>query len=154
MEAIAAHPNVHLVLAGSSDPWVAPRVKELRLQDRVHILPYAGNVMDLLSAADLFLHPAREEAAGIVIGEALLAGAPVIVSSVCGYAPEVARSGAGIVLPDPFRIEALIEAIGDLIRRLPEFRQLAAAESARLQQLRGHWLQFIVDRVEAAAVIR
>ena len=71
MEAIVAHPNIHLVLAGSSDRWVAPRVKQLQLQDRVHILPYADNVMDLLSAADIFLHPAREEAAGIVIGEAL-----------------------------------------------------------------------------------
>jgi UDP-glucose:(heptosyl)LPS alpha-1,3-glucosyltransferase len=82
-----------LVLAGSSDRWVVPRVKELGLQDRVRVLPYVDKMMDLLSAADIFLHPAREEAAGIVIGEALLAGAPVIVSSVCGYAPEVARSG-------------------------------------------------------------
>jgi len=152
MEAIVAHPGLHLVLAGSSDSWVARRVKELQLQDRVHILPYGENVMDLLTAADIFLHPAREEAAGIVIGEALLAGAPVIVSSVCGYAPEVSRSGAGIVLPEPFQIEVLIDAIGEVTRRLPEFRQLAAAESTRLQQTRGHWLQFIADRVEAGAV--
>jgi UDP-glucose:(heptosyl)LPS alpha-1,3-glucosyltransferase len=152
IEAIVAHPGLHLVLAGSSDRWVAPRVKALQLQDRVHILPYGENVMDLLTAADIFLHPAREEAAGIVIGEALLAGAPVIVSSVCGYAPEVSRSGAGIVLPEPFRIEALVEAIGEVTRRLPEFRQLAAAESTRLQQTRGHWLRFIADRVEAAGV--
>uniref|UniRef100_Q07II1 Glycosyl transferase, group 1 n=1 Tax=Rhodopseudomonas palustris (strain BisA53) TaxID=316055 RepID=Q07II1_RHOP5 len=152
MEAIVAHPNIHLVLAGSSDRWVAPRVKQLKLQDRVHILPYGENVMDLLTAADIFLHPAREEAAGIVIGEALLAGAPVIVSSVCGYAPEVARSGAGIVLPEPFRIEALRDAIGEVTRELPTFRQLAAAESARLQQTRGHWLRFIADRVEEGAV--
>lgn len=152
MEAVVAHPDVHLVLAGSSDRWVAPRSKELQLQDRVHILPYGENVMDLLSAADIFLHPAREEAAGIVIGEALLAGAPVIVSSVCGYAPEVARSGAGVVLPEPFRNEALVNAIGEVIARLPEFRQLAAAESTRLQQTRGHWLSFIADRVEEDCV--
>lgn len=154
MEAIAAHPNVHLVLAGSSDRWVTPLVKQLQLQDRVHVLPYVDKVMDLLAAADVFLHPAREEAAGIVIGEALLAGAPVIVTAVCGYAPEVARSGAGIVLPEPFRPEALSDAVGEVTRRLPEFRQLAAAEAARLQATRGHWLSFIADRVEAAGSTR
>jgi UDP-glucose:(heptosyl)LPS alpha-1,3-glucosyltransferase len=154
MQAIVAHPNIHLVLAGSSDRWVVPQIKELQLQDRVHILPYVDNVMDLLAAADIFLHPAREEAAGIVIGEALLAGAPVIVSSVCGYAPEVARSGAGIVLPEPFQLDALTSAIGEMTHRLQEFRQLAAAESARLQDTRGHWLRMIADRVEEAAVSR
>jgi hypothetical protein len=56
------------------------------------------------------------------------------------------------VLPEPFRIDALVEAIGEVTRRLPEFRQLAAAKAARLQETRGHWLQFIADRVEAAAV--
>ncbi len=37
-------------------------------------------------AADCLLHPARKEAAGMVIAEALAARLPVCVSDVCGYA--------------------------------------------------------------------
>lgn len=37
-------------------------------------------------AADYLVHPARKEAAGMVIAEALAAKLPVLVSSVCGYA--------------------------------------------------------------------
>ncbi|HEY0331541.1 MAG TPA: glycosyltransferase family 4 protein [Rhodopseudomonas sp.] len=151
LDALASHPKLQLILAGSSDGWIKPRVQQLGLQGRVRVLPYVAEVTELLSAADVFLHPAREEAAGVVLGEALLAGTPVIVSGVCGYAPEVARSGAGIVLPEPFQGEALARAIGEVIARLPAFRQAAAAESARLQQVRGHWLATIADQVEALA---
>lgn len=151
LAALAAHPRLQLILAGSSDGWITPRIRQLGLQDRVRVLPYGADVVDLLSAADVFLHPAREEAAGVVLGEALLAGTPVIVSGVCGYAPEVARAGAGIVLAEPFQAEDLARAIGEVIDRLPEFRQAAAAESARLQQVRGHWLATIADKVETLA---
>ncbi|ABD86904.1 glycosyltransferase family 4 protein [Rhodopseudomonas palustris] len=151
LEALAAHPKLQLILAGSSDRWIEPRVAQLGLQDRVRVLPYGADVVDLLSAADVFLHPAREEAAGVVLGEALLAGTPVIVSGVCGYAPEIARCRAGIVLPEPFETAALVRAIGEVLGQLPAFRQAAEAESARLQQVRGDWLTTIADKVEAQA---
>jgi UDP-glucose:(heptosyl)LPS alpha-1,3-glucosyltransferase len=37
-------------------------------------------------AADCLVHPARQEAAGMVIAEALAAQLPILVSSICGYA--------------------------------------------------------------------
>lgn len=151
LAAVAAQPKLHLLLAGSSDRWLAPQLAELRLQDRVRILPYVPHVMDLLRAADLFVHPAREEAGGIVIGEALLAGLPVIVSAVCGYAPAVARSGAGIVLPEPFKPEALSAALTEVTGALPVFRERACAEAAKLRETRGAWLRCIADQLEAAA---
>ena len=154
LAAVAAQPNLHLLLAGSSDRWLAPQVAELGLQDRVRLLPYVPNVMDLLLAADLFVHPAREEAGGIVIGEALLAGLPVIVSAVCGYAPVVARAGAGIVLPEPFTPEALSAALIEVIGALPAFRERASAEAANLRETRGAWLRCIAEQVEAAAATR
>ena len=154
LAAVAAQPKLHLLLAGSSDRWLAPQVAELGLQDRVRLLPYVPNVMDLLNAADLFVHPAREEAGGIVIGEALLAGLPVIVSAVCGYAPVVARSGAGIVLPEPFTPEALSAALTEVTGALPAFRERASAQAANLRETRGAWLRCIAEQVEAAAATR
>ncbi len=60
-----------------------------------------SDIGDLLSAADLMVHPARKEATGTVLAEALAGGVPVITSGCCGYAFMVRGSG-GTVLGEPF----------------------------------------------------
>jgi UDP-glucose:(heptosyl)LPS alpha-1,3-glucosyltransferase len=55
-----------------------------------------------MMAADLLVHAARSELAGIVLIEAMTAGLPVLVTDVCGYAAHVEAAGAGLVLPSPF----------------------------------------------------
>ena len=76
------------------------------------------DVPDLLTAADLMVHPAREEATGTVLAEAAVCGLPAICSANCGYAPITAEAG-GIVLPEPFRSQSLTEAL-ELTFRLPD----------------------------------
>ena len=61
--------------------------------------------------ADLLVHPALAEAAGIVLLEAVVAGLPVVVTDVCGYAHHVKAARAGIVLPSPFSQEQLDRAV-------------------------------------------
>lgn len=148
LRALARHPEIRFVLAGSSEAWIERDVRKLKMEDRVHLMPYTPDVMDLMSAADFLIHPAREEAAGIVIPEMLLAGRPVIVSEVSGYSSEVERSGAGIVIAEPFKLDALVDAIGDMVLQLPAFQKAAAAQSSRQQQLRGQWLTVIADEIE------
>jgi UDP-glucose:(heptosyl)LPS alpha-1,3-glucosyltransferase len=60
------------------------------------------DVLDLMLAADVLVHPARAEAGGLVLLEAIAAGLPVVTTEVCGYAPHVKQSRAGFVLPEPF----------------------------------------------------
>lgn len=148
LEALPARPDLHLLLAGSSEPWMQKKIDALNLKARVRVLPYTADVMGLMAAADIFVHPARAEAGGIVIAEALLAGTPAIVSGICGYSAAVARSGAGIVLPEPFRHDALSKAISDMIERLPEYRRAAAAEAERQRRMRGEWLTVIAEQLE------
>ena len=69
---------------------------------QVRFLGGRDDVPELLLAADLLVHPARSEAAGMVLLEALVAGLPVVVSGVCGYAHHIAAAEAGTVLPQPF----------------------------------------------------
>ncbi|HEX7792028.1 MAG TPA: glycosyltransferase family 4 protein [Afipia sp.] len=154
LAAAAAHPGLHLAIAGSSEDWMKQQARTLNIADRVHILPYVQNVMDLMRAGDFLIHPARAEAAGQVIGEALLAGTPAIVSGICGYGEAITSSGAGIVLPEPFTQPALVDAISAMLEQLPEMRQAAAAESIKQWPLRGRWLSVIADEVEAHAAKR
>ncbi len=65
------------------------------------------DVPDFLLAADLLLHPARKDNTGTVILEALVAGLPVLVTDVCGYAKYIKESEAGLLLGSPFQQQAL-----------------------------------------------
>lgn len=146
--ALASFRGLYLILAGSSDIGVKRQMRALKLEQYVRTIPYTSRVIELLSAADFLVHPARVEAAGQVIAEALLAGTPAIVSGNCGYASAVKRSGAGIVLPEPFEQSALVSGISDMMQYLPFYRNAAAAESKRQQCERGRWLYAIANEVE------
>ncbi len=148
LSALVDHPTLHLLVAGSSEDWMMQQARALGLAERVHIVPYVANVMDLMFAADFLAHPARAEAAGQVIGEALLAGTPAIVSEICGYAGEVQRSGAGIVVPEPFDPRAFSEQMKTMLDRLPQMRDNARVEAIRLQEQRGRWLGVIANTLE------
>ena len=71
------------------------------MDDRVYLPGARDDVPDLLLAAVLMLHPARNEATGTVLIEALAAGLPVLCSGNCGFADYVWESG-GMVLHNPF----------------------------------------------------
>ncbi len=117
----AAGRRPQLLVAGQDRQAPFRRLaRRLGLADRVAFLGGRDDVPDLLQAADLLLHPARREAAGVALLEALAAGLPVVTTAACGYAPHVAASGGGLVVPEPFRQEALEAA---LLRALqPGFR--------------------------------
>lgn len=76
--------------------------RRLKIAERVRFLGGREDVPALLRAADAFVLPAYDEAAGMVILESAIAGLPVLVTANCGYAPYIARAGAGIVTPVPF----------------------------------------------------
>jgi UDP-glucose:(heptosyl)LPS alpha-1,3-glucosyltransferase len=74
-----------------------------------------ADVPDFLLAADLLLHPARKENTGTVILEAMVAGLPMLVTDVCGYAKYVTQSGAGVVMSSPFEQSALNNQLVDML---------------------------------------
>ncbi len=64
-----------------------------------------------MAAADLLLHPAYQEAAGIVLLEAITAGLPVLTTAVCGYAHYIVDANCGEAMTEPFRRDALNEVL-------------------------------------------
>jgi UDP-glucose:(heptosyl)LPS alpha-1,3-glucosyltransferase len=102
--------------------------------DRVQFFGGRDDIPDFLFGADLLLHPARSEAAGMVLVEAIVGGLPVLVTAVCGYAHFIDDSGCGEVLADPFaqdnlnvRLRAVLEN-NDTLRQL--YRQAGTAFGA------------------------
>lgn len=74
----------------------------LGVVERVCFAGGRDDVPALLQAADGLALPAEDEAAGMVILEAAVAGLPVLATANCGYAPWIAESGAGLVTPEPY----------------------------------------------------
>src|SRR5690349_21731967 len=98
--------RTRLVVIGQNRPTeFALLARKAGVSDRVHFLGGRNDVFDWLLAADLLVHPARSEAAGMILLEALSAGLPVLATDVCGYAFHIQRANAGQILSSPFSQE-------------------------------------------------
>ena len=116
VEALKGFPAARLLIAGiaadsrhgrSLQRWA----RHIGAADRIELLGLRHDIPQLMAAADLLVHPARYDTTGTVILEAVVNGLPVVTTDVCGYAPHVAAADAGVVIREPFRQSALIEAL-------------------------------------------
>ncbi len=85
----------------------------------MHFFSGRNDVSELMAAADLLLHPAYQEAAGIVLLEAITAGLPVLTTAVCGYAHYIADANCGTVIAEPFSQEQLNEVLRKALTQSP-----------------------------------
>lgn len=117
IEALAALPeslrhNTLLFVVGQDKPRKFEVLAEkLGVRSNVHFFSGRNDVSELMAAADLLLHPAYQEAAGIVLLEAITAGLPVLTTAVCGYAHYIADANCGTVIAEPFSQEQLNEVL-------------------------------------------
>lgn len=91
------------VIGGRDKPGrFASLAQQSGVADRVQFLGGREDVPRWMLAADLLLHPAHSESAGMVLLEAMTCGLPVLVTDTCGYAFHVEKAGAGQILRSPF----------------------------------------------------
>ena len=96
--------QTQLFVVGQDKPRAfAAQAEKLGIKDNVHFFAGRDDVAQLMAAADMLLHPAKQEAAGIVLIEAITAGLPVLVTEVCGYAPHITAAECGKVFDEPFQ---------------------------------------------------
>ena len=122
----ARHPAARLAILGGGPLAEAIRaqVRELGLDGAV-LLPGRVEIRCWLERADVFVHTSRWEGFGIVLLEAMLAGLPIVATSVSAV-PEVVRDGETGVLVGAGDATALARALD----RLLSDRELAAALGA------------------------
>lgn len=154
IEALAGRPRARLAVVGQggADKYLR-QAQALGVADRVHFAGPSEEVRQWMMGADVLLHPAREEAAGMVLVEALIAGLPAIVSGCAGYATHIERSGAGRVLAEPFSQEqfgeVLMEALDDDVRNSWHKFALTYSREADLYNLGSVVLEKIRSELEA-----
>ncbi len=109
--------NTRLYIVGQDNTTKTykAQVDKLGLSDKVMFLGGRDDVLELMIAGDLLIHPAYSENTGTVILEAIISGLPVIATDVCGYAPHIARAKAGLILNSPFEQSQLNIALSTML---------------------------------------
>ncbi|MEQ9862342.1 glycosyltransferase family 4 protein [Pectobacterium cacticida] len=108
--------NLIFLVVGQDKPQYFHSVAEKQgIGKQVRFFAGRNDIADFMAAADLLMHPAHQEAAGIVLLEAIAAGLPVCVTDVCGYAFYIDQAQAGRVIPSPFSQDELNLALRDTL---------------------------------------
>ena len=108
--------NTHLMVLGQDKPAPFQKLaRELGVENNLRFFLGRDDVPRFLLGADLFLHLAYTENTGTVILEAMVAGLPVLITDVCGYAFHVRRARAGIVVDSPFDQNKFNRVLKDML---------------------------------------
>lgn len=149
LQAMASLPDsgsVKLLVVGEDDgDAFAGDIKRLGLSGQVIFAGARDDVPALLQGADLLIHPAFHEAAGMVLVESLVAGLPILTTAACGYASYVRESQAGQVVESPFRQEQLDLALADMLSGKRDQYRLAALDYAERVDLFGMHQQVLAE---------
>ena len=127
--------DVDLLVAGAGSEAAAwqQRVRAADIGDRVRLLGFRDDVPRVLAAADVLVHPARYEAYGLSVHEAICRGIPAIVTASAGVAEKYPKSLGSLLLHDPVRADGLVAALRAWRANVDEWRTRAAAAGAALR---------------------
>jgi len=120
-------PRLRLLIVGEGDLREEIRTRATDLDDAVVMAGLRHDVMRVLDAVDVCLHPSRADAFPTTLIEAMAASVPIVASSVGGI-PEIVSDGrTGILIPAPPRADAFVDPLERLLRDPDRRRELAAA---------------------------
>lgn len=108
----AMRKRARFLVIGQDNPQAFLRqARKLGIDEQLTIEKGRTDIPDILQAADLMIHPAYMESGGLVLIEAIIAGLPVVATSVCGFAHYIEDADAGLVIGEPFDQEGLNAAV-------------------------------------------
>ncbi len=125
------------------------RAKQDGLGERIEFLGFRTDVNRLLSASDLLVHPARYEAYGLGVHEAICSGVPTIVSAFSGVAERYPENCRDLQLHDLTSHAPLCEKLLGWRRDMENWRSrfVPFSESMRCRT----WQTMAEDFVEAVS---
>jgi len=125
-EVRAKMPEIRLMISGEGPAYAEVDRLASRLGGAAVLAGHRDDVMAVLDAADVLLHPSRADAFPTVLLQALAAGVPIVASRVGGI-PEIVEDGAtGLLVPPPLTASAFADRLGRLLRD-PDLRSRLAA---------------------------
>ena len=129
------YPRLRLVIAGEGDLGDELSRRAAGLGGAVVLAGLRPDVMQVLDAADICLHPSAHEAFPTTLLEAMAASVPIVASAVGGVPEIISDPDLGVLIEPPVRAEAIATALAGLLDSASLRRRLAAgAREAYLSQ--------------------
>jgi glycosyltransferase involved in cell wall biosynthesis len=118
---------------GAELPAWRRRAQEAGVGDRIRFAGFRTDVPDVLAALDALVHPARYEAYGLSVREALCRGVPAIVSASAGVAEHYLPELGELLIADPNDSEELRAKLLTWRRDMERLRSAIQPLSAALR---------------------
>ena len=125
-------PRLVVIGAGQELPAWRARVHDLGLSHRVHFTGFTRDVRGVLWACDALVAPARYEAYGLAVHEAVCCGLPVIVSANSGVVERIPGL-EGLRLAAPADPDRLVSALRQWMAARDAWQSAALAASGVLR---------------------
>ncbi|HBY93448.1 MAG TPA: hypothetical protein DEP84_05680 [Chloroflexi bacterium] len=127
-------PDVHFAVVGTGDieDEVDALIKQLRLEDCVHLAGLWTNTWEVYPAFDILAQSSRAEGMPYVLLEAMACGCPVVAIAVGGV-PEIVEVGTTGVLAGPGDWAGVGNAVLELLVRPQRLKQMGQAGRQRVE---------------------
>jgi glycosyltransferase involved in cell wall biosynthesis len=109
------------------------RAREAGLHDRIRFTGERRDMPDVFAALDALVHPARYEAYGLSVHEALCRGVPALVSAAAGVAEQYPQSLSELLIDRPEDPAELVERLSMWRSDSERFRSLVVPLSEKLR---------------------
>jgi glycosyltransferase involved in cell wall biosynthesis len=119
--------------AGSELPRWRQRAHDAGVAARVRFVGFRTDMPDIFAALDVLVHPARYEAYGLSVHEALCRGVPALVSRSAGVAERYPADLDDLLIADPDDASALADSLVRWRRRAEDVRCRVAPLSRALR---------------------
>ena len=119
--------------AGAELPAWRQRAAAADLESRLHFAGYRHDMPGVFAALDALVHPARYEAYGLSVHEALCRGVPAIVSAAAGVAEQYPAELADLLIHNPDDAAELAERLTTWRSNAERFESLLGPLSHRLR---------------------
>lgn len=139
--------DMELVVAGSGVELPSWRARAERGRLRIRFLGFRPDIQRVIAASDVMVHPARYEAYGLGVHEALCRAVPAIVSAGAGVAERYPAELRELLLEDPESPAEIAARLHRWRSRRDHYERVTARLSARLRE--RSWDDMAVDFLRA-----
>lgn len=122
-------PVLLMVGSGSTFNTIKEQISNQKLSQSVILAGERNDVSQLLASSDVYASSSHREGLPLAVLEAMMAGLPVVATSV-GDIPNVVTNETGVIVP-PHQPEMLAAALEDLIRHPEKRRAMGKAAQER-----------------------
>ncbi len=125
--------KVHYIVAGQGGKKkeLLNLAEKLGVKDRVHLLGYRSDVLQIYREADIFVFPSKREGLPSSIMEAMASGKPCVVSRIRG-ATDLIEEGKGGYFFDPSNVDELVSVLEKTLNQKEYWSKMGAYNSKKV----------------------